>query len=159
MIDLDTLAALGEFLGGLAVLVSLVYLVVSIRQNTNQLGENQKTLQRIEQRATYEQHDRYRLATLEPGIAELWLKGLADELTEPADRFRYSNLMLMMTYSTENNWELMEEELGDAWERIAKNTAATYNTPGGNRWWMRTRETFKPGFVESIEQHRHTAES
>ena len=154
MPGLDVLAAVGEFLGGLAVFVSLIYLVISIRQNTAQLGENQKTLRRIEQRATYEQHDRYRVASLDPELANLWIRGNAGELTEPADRFRYNNLMLMMTYSSENNWDVMEEGLGAGWDRIAQQVAAAYDTPGGSKWWTRTRETFSPGFVESIEKHR-----
>jgi hypothetical protein len=56
--NLQDLANIGELLGGLAILVSLIYLVLSIRQNTRQLRENLKSLQRTETRAAYEQHDR-----------------------------------------------------------------------------------------------------
>jgi len=160
--NLETLANIGEFLGGLAILVSLVYLIVSLRQNTVQLSENLKSLQRSEQRATYEQHDRYRAATLDPDIANLWLKGLAGELNEQGDRLRFDSLMLMMTYSSENNFELTDQGLdsdGQGWERIAVRIASVYDTPGGRRWWERTQSQFKPGFVESIEAHRQTAQA
>jgi hypothetical protein len=73
--NLQDLANIGELLGGLAILVSLIYLVLSIRQNTRQLRENLKSLQRTETRAAYEQHDRYRVATLDADLAQLWLKG------------------------------------------------------------------------------------
>lgn len=35
--DLQTLANLGEFLGGVAVIVSLVYVALQVRQNTQSL--------------------------------------------------------------------------------------------------------------------------
>ena len=74
--DLQAWANIGEFLGGLAIFVSLIYLVINVRQNTSQLRENLRSLERTEMRSTYEQHDRYRLAMLDPEIAELWTKAL-----------------------------------------------------------------------------------
>jgi hypothetical protein len=44
-LDLDTLSRLGEFIGGSAVLVSLIYLAIQIRQGNRQVEHNSKSLE------------------------------------------------------------------------------------------------------------------
>jgi len=157
--NLQDLANIGELLGGLAILVSLIYLILSVRQNTSQLRESLKSLQRTEKRAAYEQHDRYRVATLDRDLAQLWLQGLAGELTDRVDRHRFNNLMVMSTYSSQNNWDLIQaglDEDEDQWNRIAPLTAALYDSEGGKKWWEQSRYAFRPDFVEAVETHRQT---
>ena len=149
----------GEFIGAIAVVITLGYLAVQIRQNTAQLRENEMSLRRAEAHSTFAQHDRYRLATLDPEIAQLWVRGLDGQLTERADRLRFNNLMVMMTYSCQNNWELGQLGLGKGWTSIAESVASTYETPGGKRWWERSRGMFAPGYVESVEKHLQRVES
>jgi len=86
--ELDVLANVGEFLGGLAVIVSLIYVVVSIRQNTRQLRENVKVQTLTEQRAGYEQHDRYRTALRDREWAELFLQITLDVCSGRSGRTR-----------------------------------------------------------------------
>lgn len=159
--NLQDLANVGELMGGLAILVSLIYLILSIRQNTSQLREQLKSLQRTERRASYEQHDRYRVATLDPGLAQLWLNGLAGLLKDPTDRYRFSNLMIMFTYSAQNNYELVESGLDQDeghWNRIAPTIAAVYDSEGGRRWWEQARSSFNPDFVEAVQLHRRSGD-
>ncbi len=155
--ELETLASIGEFLGGFAILLSLLYLVINLRQNTSQLKENAKTLKRAEMRGSWEQHDRFRIATLDRDLAQLFINGLSGkEELDPADGHRFSNLMTMMTYSIENNWEISKQGLdedGDVYERIGPAVANLYNSPGGRRWWERSKRVFKPGFVKSIDEN------
>ena len=157
MMELETLANIGEFLGGLAVLISLLYLVINLRQNTNQLKENAKAMRRAEMRASWEQHDRFRIATLDRELAQLLVDGLSGEKNlDAADRQRFANLMTMTTYSVENNWEISRQGLdedGDVYERIAPSIARIYSSPGGRRWWERYKAFFKPGFVSSMDAH------
>ena len=118
--DLQTLANIGEFVGGFAFLVSLIFLIFNVRQNTAQQRENLKEIKRVELRETYERHDRFRRAILEPGIAELWLAGLSGEgLPEPADRLRFNNLATMTTYASEHTWECAQRGVipPDEWKR------------------------------------------
>ncbi len=154
--ELETLASIGEFLGGFAILLSLLYLVINLRQNTKQLKENAKTLKREEMRASWEQFDRFRVATLDRDLAQLFLNGLAEkEKLDPVDRHRFGNLMTMMTYSIENSWELTRQGLdedGSAFERVGQIVANAYSSPGGRRWWERSKMVFKPGFVKSIDE-------
>ena len=129
---------------------------INVRQNTAQLQENLNVLQRTEQRSAYDQHDRYRLALLDPEVAKLFLDGLAGEsLAEPVDRLRFNNLLIMVSYSAQNNWECLRSGITDEgeWERTASLLSETYQTPGGKKWWKRTKSMYMPGFVAAMETH------
>lgn len=159
--DLQTLANIGEFLGGFAILISLVYLVVNVRQNTAQLKENLRALQRVEMRSTYEQHDRYRAAMLDPEIADMFVKGISGERLSPSDSVRFNLLSTMITYSTQNNWDAGEQGVmeQDEWERIREGFANRFvNSPGGRRFWESQKSQFKPGFVAEVEADIHSNE-
>ena len=72
--SLSDLANIGEFLGGFAVLVSLVHLILNVRQNTLQLRDNLRVQSLTEQRSAYEQHDRYRDGLRDRDWAEVFLR-------------------------------------------------------------------------------------
>ena len=155
MIDLQTLASIGEFLSGLAIVVSLIYLIVNIRQNTSQLRENLRVLKRTEMRAAYEQHDRYRIAILDPDVANLVVRGVAGESLNPADMLRFNQFCIMLTYSTQNNWDAVNNGVMDAdeWTRIRSTFAIGFvKTPGGAQFWQGHKSNFKPGFVQQVEE-------
>lgn len=155
MVDLQDLANIGELLGGLAIITSLVYLVINVRQNTSQLRENLKALERSEMRATYEQHDRYRQAMLDSEIADLWVRGLAGEPLTAADDLRFSQLATMITYSLQNNWDAGQRGVMEAeeWQRVGPLVIASiYGSPGGSKFWEQFGHTFKPGFVAEVDQ-------
>ena len=50
--NLTQLANLGEFIGGIAVLVTLVYLALQVRQNTSALRASSATLSRRDELST-----------------------------------------------------------------------------------------------------------
>jgi hypothetical protein len=68
--------------------------------------------------------------------------------------------MIMVTYSAQNNWDLVQaglDEDEEQWNRIAPSVAALYDSEGGRRWWKRARLGFKPDFVEAVETHMGSA--
>ena len=69
--DITPLAAWGEFIGGIAVVVSLVYLAGQIRQNT-------KTARVSNFGDMLLASDQYNAAISDPETASLYLRGLAD---------------------------------------------------------------------------------
>jgi hypothetical protein len=152
----------GEFFGAIAVVVTLVYLAVQVRYSRNALNENTTALKRSETHATYEQHDRYRLAMLDPEVAEMWVKGLAGEDLSPADRLRFMQLAIMTAYSAQNNWDAGKRGImeGDEWRRIAPIMAQTFfGTPGGSQFWEQFgASVLQPGFVDAVtEAYRSTS--
>ena len=54
------LGALGEFVGSVGVIATLVYLAVQIRQNSRQISENVKSLRRREMNETMQTYSTLR---------------------------------------------------------------------------------------------------
>ena len=74
---LSDFAAIGSFVSGIAVLISLVYLSLQARQNA-------ASFLRAENNATQSQNSAFRLAIVESrDVAQLWLAGLKDGSTLP----------------------------------------------------------------------------
>ena len=88
---IQDLGSIGEFLGGLAVLVSLVYLALQIRQNTTSVraaasASVAESLSRVTE-----------TMSLEPELARIWTEGLADHDSLDGDaRIRFN--MIFLTY-------------------------------------------------------------
>ncbi|MEM1144021.1 MAG: hypothetical protein AAGI88_15690 [Pseudomonadota bacterium] len=154
--ELQTLANIGEFLGGGAVLVSLIYLVVSLRQNTSQLRENAKVQKLAEMRATYAQHDRYRqLLVSSREVAELVSNTFAGDSPDPVDQVRFDNFTYQLVYSVQHQWQCVQEGVIDAAElqRVLPPLATALMAPGGQSWWKRNRAVLNPGYVAAVEAH------
>ncbi len=68
----DAIGAVGEILGALAVVITLVYLSIQLRQNTKALHST----------ATQSAHDQttgaYRALSLEESLADIWVRGVRD---------------------------------------------------------------------------------
>ncbi len=152
--DLETLANLGEFLGGGAIIISLAYLIVGIRQNTVQLKETAKLQKLSEMRASYEQHDRYREALLKRDIAELMVKIIGGEEVDAADQLRFEVFCVQVTYSLQHQWDCVQAGVVEAeeFERLKPFIMAFFSaTPMHQNWWANNKSVMKPGFVKEIE--------
>ena len=92
--------AIGEMIGGLALLASLIYLAVQIRQNTRQISRSVEATQLEAFERSAESGNRFReLLILHPELAGLFLRGL--EGTRDMDRaelFRF-NMLLRNVFS------------------------------------------------------------
>ena len=87
MLDITTLAAWGEFLGGVAVVVSLLYLASQIRMNTRTVrASNFGDLLTANNVAS--------ASTMDTDNASLWVRALDDYTgLGPADRLRFNSIM------------------------------------------------------------------
>ena len=90
----DALGAIAELIGGIATVVTLVYLATQIRQNTHSV--------RAASAATYREGNSAfsRLVAESETVAELYDRGLADaESLSPTERIRFVNLIgVLLTY-------------------------------------------------------------
>ena len=90
--DLSQLANLGEFIGGVAVLVTLLYLAMQVRQ-TNLLAKADST-----QRA-FANYSSWRQMLADEGINALWLRSLNDEELSREDEHRLYVVMCELAYA------------------------------------------------------------
>ena len=90
--------AIGEIIGAIAVVASLVYLAIQIRQNTAQISQSIETTRLEAFERNVESGNRIReLVLLNPDIASLLQRGTEDYLhLDKKDRLRFDMLMRNM---------------------------------------------------------------
>jgi hypothetical protein len=148
MLDINILAAWGEFLGGIAVVASLIYLASQIRQNSRLLEATTSSMRTQNMAASS-------LALAQdPDVSRIFWEGLADlaALSE-ADQRRFVPL-LSMTFSgfaeqywanragfaTSSGWEV--QELGMRWY---------LEQPGAQQWWRDWSRIYPQDFRNYID--------
>ena len=91
--DLTQLANLGEFIGGVAVLVTLIYLAVQMRQS-NQIATADAVRDTVRTFATYRQ------MLAEDGLSEIWAKAQRDETLSPKEKVQIVAVVTELTWAS-----------------------------------------------------------
>lgn len=148
MTNLESLASLGEIIGAIAVVVSLVYLAVQVRQSTR--------AQRIENSSRILDRTAAMQAALsrDPALSALFSKGVSDpsKLT-PQERLQFTWAMyeffgaleFMFLAATENS---IPEEI---WHRWSSAAAWWLTFPGVQAWWRVRPIPFADSFSMYVE--------
>lgn len=147
---LDTLGNLGDFVGGIAVVVTLAYLVIQVRQNTAAIEASSR------QQIVESDRQANRL-WLEPGAARAWVRGLHrdpgmdfEALDRVTTMFNDRALFFPGAYA------LHEHETGkledETCQRYLAWFSAKFATPGGRAWWEEIgRPIFAPRMVRAVD--------
>ena len=151
---LEALGNLGDFIGGLAVVVTLAYLAVQVRQNTHQLA---RTIE-INKAASYQNltslivEANARLATNRE-IAELRLRGQRELASlDEVDRSRFlasasSMFRIMENLYQQNAAGLLPHEEYASWQYRLR----TYlSHPGFREAWSELAPSFSPAFRDLV---------
>jgi hypothetical protein len=152
--DWSMLGALGELMGGIAVVVSLVYVGLQVRQNSNSVrAASHIAIKQLSSEITTQ--------LLAPDMARIYIEGLKDSSSlTPEDRVRFHSLMLSLfgTYEAayfQSFYGTIPTELQDPASRQAQ---FHLRQPGVKQWWERGgRNRFSEKFVRELE--RATARS
>ena len=144
--DIQDLGSIGEIIGAVAVIATLVYLSRQIAQANNATHR-----QMYSQAATSVSEFWFNLAK-EPELYELFRKTLThpDDLRK-AERDQAflvldSYLSLLESYFLHNR-EFNEELSQDRWNRVLNQLL---NTPGGRIYWAKRREAFHEDFAAHL---------
>jgi hypothetical protein len=144
----EALGAIGEIVGAVAVVVTLGYLAVQIRQNT-------RSVRASTNHALTEQRNQinFRLAS-DPSLAELALRGAQnrDDL-EISQRYRHRLLMRAVFGSFEDNYVQYREGVCDteSWELAKVVHHPVIVSPGVRAWWEHDRMIFRADFRSEID--------
>lgn len=146
--DLQTLANLGEFLGGVAVIVSLAYLALQVRQNTQSLRtENYgRALDRVASIQSQLSRD--------TELSRFFARGVADasQLT-PAERIQFTWLL----YEAFGAFEFMFQASTtraipeEVWARWSTTVAWRLSFPGVQSWWHHRPVPFSASFSSYVD--------
>ena len=146
--SLEDLGNIGEFVGAIAVVVSLIYLGLQIRQNTAAL----RTASRQDIVSGYRAHGRL---FIEPGTSRAYTDGLYRYPDMPFDeRNVFGNLLGDHAVFFQSVFALreagtLEDEIYQAYLDWFSSHLAT---PGGTAWWAQIRSVLTPRrMVEAVD--------
>ncbi len=144
----EAVGAIGETVGAVGVIITLIYLATQLRQNTLALR-----VASIDSTTKVGNDIRTSLLS-DPELTEIYIRALADpdSLTEiERERFR-----LMMTNAL---WALcnayMQSHLGggDSWAAQKYIVGRLMSSPGAGWYWANYREEFDPDFRNQVDSH------
>jgi hypothetical protein len=146
--SLTDLASLGNFVSGVAVLISLIYVALQVRQ----AEINQRTL--IQQgRAARTVDAAFRLA--EEQNAQILLKGNAgEEEMTVAEYLRYAQLFRAVTLGVEDTFYQHEHGTlsAAAFESTVLAAKSVLALPGFRAQWRASRHMYDPSFARFIDR-------
>ena len=139
--SLEDLGNIGEFVAAVAVVVSLIYLAVQIRQNTRSVRMASHHAVMSEFRTNI------RVLTQDPELASAYQVGLEhpDQLSE-TDRARFGPVLASSVQIYEELYAHYRAGLieRDLWESRERNLFYLMSLPGPLAWW-RGEATYMPG--------------
>lgn len=145
---LSDLGSLGEFVGSIAVVLSLLYLAFQIRQNT-------KSVRASTHHGMVESSNALAFRLSDADAARIILKGgrANDDLT-PEEKFRFSMLMRASFGFYEEAYHQFWEGLleRDVWESRARTLSEVFDQPGVTDWWKKNRHYFSTRFRDAVDE-------
>ncbi len=156
--DLTQLANLGEFVGGVAVLVTLVYLAVQMRQS----NEQARRANSIERSSAYREISRdlmqVQVEMREPELVEIFRRVLVDfecltnnEKSSIHYRYLGPTTVHMTSIFQAAREELIDEDFSGRWLLFY---VSLVKAPGMRVFWQQLQAYLQPAFVEEIERLR-----
>jgi hypothetical protein len=143
----DALGAIGDLIGGTAVMVTLIYLAIQVRQSNRVMRDtaysewNTQLQNLLGQYSSSESGDLVRRGSHDP-----------DSLTEK-EREQFNLLLHRSMAFYEYSWRLykrgtLEDSMVDP---ALRNMMKTLQTPGGKEWWLKYPLEFSEDFTEHVE--------
>jgi len=146
--DLQTFANLGEVVGGIAVVVSLIYLAIQLRQtNESQRTENYvRALERISATQSSLSQD--------GEFSRLFAKGVQDPaLLTPRERIQFTWALYESFGTFEFLFHAAQKKSvpDEVWSRWSRILAWWLTFPGVTRWWTARPVPFTDSFSAYVE--------
>ena len=144
----EAIGAVGESVGAAAVVISLVYLAIQVRQNTdsNRLLSAQNLVNQNAASLTG--------VALNPEVASLMHRGMEEghAALTPEERFRFNAYMLFIY----NQFELAYHQFvagnidAKIWHKFAYEIPYWLSLPGGKQWYAQDKERYSPEFRDYV---------
>jgi hypothetical protein len=145
---LSQLADIGEILGGVAVVASLVYLAIQIRQNT-------RTVRSSTLHQNTDLWNAMFLRLAEPDAAEAYVSGMsANPDIRPLHYTQFFFICRAMFIAFENQYFQMQQGVLDpeTYAGYQRSISTQFLAFRGFRvWWRQSRSVFTPDFVRHID--------
>ena len=143
--------AIGELVGGVAVIATLIYLAIQIRLS---VGQARREAVNSDRGAASFPLQLCRLTESEENVQALrtGLQNYETMLPDQAGRFNSLLLGLFVSFVTVNDYYQQEIIPADEFEASEGNFLRILLTPGGRQWWEQTKELYPSRGVEYVEK-------
>jgi hypothetical protein len=138
-VNWNALGAVGEIVGAISVVITLVYLAVQTRQNT-------EAVRHAFARGVMEDANAWRFKIVEDAaLSELFRKGLRDpESLDANDRYRFRMFLDALVF----HWQ---HAVTSGVHIPVANVTRVLSQPGGAWYWARAKDVLEAEFVEFVE--------
>ncbi|MBW2396531.1 MAG: hypothetical protein JRG95_19955 [Deltaproteobacteria bacterium] len=148
---LTDLGNIGETIGGIAVLVTLAYLALQIRQNT-------RTMRAASHHSANQLGVQINLALgSNPEVARVLMKGAMETpAPEPHEQLMFHLLMRANFSGAEDFYIQAREGLlePEMWESRRRSMQRYLHQPGVRTWWERNRDIFSADFAAEFSREK-----
>ena len=146
---LEDLGNLGDFIGGIAVIATLLYLAMQVRQNTRSLRSAA-----LDSNAIHFA-DRQMAIAQDPDLADLVERGAADyHALQGVEKRRYRAYMLGHLKQIESGFFKHEERLlpHSQWEGQRAGLVYSFGRPGWQQCWQEINPVFSEEFRKFVDE-------
>jgi hypothetical protein len=145
--DIQTLGNLGEFIGSLAVLATLIYLAIQTRQTVT--IARQTSLSDI-----LERRQELMAQLMDRSFIEVWGKGCSKQQLDALDAQRFTSFAISFLSHVQDVYIQFKAGLIDekVWEAERKLMAVSFNQPGFLDWWQHGQQFVTEEFAREIEK-------
>jgi hypothetical protein len=155
-VNWEAISAIGQIVGALAVVISLIYLASEVRSSA-------RATRLAAMRSMSDAFNRFAQQLVEhPNLTELYYRGIHDfESLEGADLVRFSALINQAFRNLEEAYYLRSEGHVDLrlWLGFETITRDVIGYPGIQAWWRLRSHWFSEEFVKHINQLQQTAKA
>jgi hypothetical protein len=154
-VNWEAISAIGQIVGALAVVISLIYLA-------NQVHSNARATRLASMRTMSDAVNRWAQQLAEhPQLRELYYRGIQDfESLDGADIVGFSALMAALFRNYEDMYyqqlEGVDVHVWRGWEAVMRDFNAY---PGVQAWWRTRSHWFSEEFANVINQQQQTAKA
>ena len=155
MMSLEDLGNIGEFVGAIGVVASLVYLALQIRHSSQQLSQNTNSILGSVELDTTRLHSNWLLSVAQnPELGRIWRLALSSpaELSEE-DEVQFAMLIGSAFYGIEGPYRQYRRGLlsGDSWAPMEELISRYMRSPAVRAWWTHRDVPFAKSFSEYVD--------
>jgi hypothetical protein len=150
----EDLGNIGDLLGGIGVVVTLLYLALQIRQNTKQLKVDSMAARTIAIESTTTDIGKWIGEIVENrDLAELWSRGLVDiDQLDETDRLRFDYLGMQLLQAWQTVFRRVEQvDDPELWMMTLRYLKMYFRSPGFQTLWSSSKNLLVPDFVTAVE--------
>jgi hypothetical protein len=128
----EALGAIAETIAGIAVLITLIYLAIQVRQNTAMSRET------ILRNQTDRNMDNSKFIAGTPGLMDIYIRAMDDpDQVTREERWRFGSYMygMFLDFQEAYHFNKSRRQKDYWWPMIRKNISFYLSRPGGKAWW------------------------